>query len=78
MQNGSNRRLANVKTRKETGLDYVMLKMDIISPFGKKKVKEIRPFFPGDEDALRSELNRVEDMIAFTSKIGRASCRERV
>ena len=49
MQNGSNRRLANVKTRKETGLDYVMLKMDIISPFGKKKVKEIRPFFPGDE-----------------------------
>ena len=65
MQNGSNRRLANVKTRKETGLDYVMLKMDIISPFGKKKVKEIRPFFPGDEDALRSELNRVEDMIAF-------------
>ena len=36
MQGGSNRRLANIKTRNETGLDYVMLNMNIISPFGRK------------------------------------------
>ncbi|MDY2959444.1 MAG: hypothetical protein SOR72_01405 [Hornefia sp.] len=65
MQGGSNRRLANVKTRSETGLDYVMLNMEIMSPFGKKKLKEMKPFFPGEEDALRAELNRIEDMIAF-------------
>ena len=59
MQNGVNRRLANVKTRKETGLDHVMLKMDIISPFGKKSMKDMKPFFPGDEDSLRRELDRV-------------------
>ena len=39
MQNGANKRLANLKTKAETGLDYVMLKLDVISPFGKKKLK---------------------------------------
>ena len=68
MQGGSNRRLANIKTRNETGLDYVMLNMNIISPFGKKKLKELRPFFPGEEEELRAELNRIEDMIAFINE----------
>ena len=57
MQGGSNRRLANIKTRNETGLDYVMLNMNIISPFGKKKLKELRPFFPGRRRSL--ELNLI-------------------
>lgn len=68
MQGGANRRLANVKTRGETGLDYVMLNMNIISPFGKKKLKEMKPFFPGEEDALRKELSRIDAMIAFTKE----------
>lgn len=65
MLDGKNRRLANVKTRRETGLDYVMINMDVISPFGKKALKEMKPFFPGEEDELRAELNRIEDMIGF-------------
>lgn len=59
------KRLANVKTRSETGLDYVMQKMDIMSPFGKKKQKEMRPFFPGEEEDLRIELDRIDEIISF-------------
>ena len=65
MKQGKNRRLANVKTRRETGLEYVMLSLDLNTPFGKKKLKETKPFYPGDEDALRAELDRVEHMMHF-------------
>ncbi len=65
MVQGTNRRLANVKTRKETGLEYVMYSLGLNTPFGKKQLKEIRPFFPGEEQELRAELNRVEKMIYF-------------
>lgn len=65
MKQVDNRRLANVKTRTETGLDYVKLNLDLNTPFGKKILKDIKPFYPGQEDELRTELNQVEDMIAF-------------
>ncbi len=65
MIQGKNRRLANVKTRRETGLDYVMFNLDLNTPFGKKQLKEVRPYYPGEERALREELDRVEQMIAF-------------
>ena len=62
---GSNRRLANVKTRRETGFDYVMQNIDLNTPFGKKQLKDIKPFFPGEEDELRTELDKVENMVNF-------------
>ncbi len=65
MKHGSNRRLANIKTRSETGLDYVMSQIDLNTPFGKNILKETKPFFPGEEEALRRELDKVEDMIYF-------------
>lgn len=65
MIQGTNRRLANVKTRKETGLEYVMYSLDLNTPFGKKQLKEIKPFYPGEEQELRAELDRVEKMIYF-------------
>ncbi len=65
MRQGTNRRLANVKTRKETGLEYVMYSLDLNTPFGKKQLKDIRPYFPGEEQELRDELDRVERMIYF-------------
>lgn len=68
MKQGKNRRLANVKTRKETGLEYVMFSLDLNTPFGKKKLKEIKPFYPGEEDELRAELTRVEQMIHFVKQ----------
>ena len=62
---GTNRRLANVKTRKETGLDYVISCLNLQTPFGKKEVSELKPFFPGQEEELRTELNRIEKLIEF-------------
>lgn len=68
MKQGTNRRLANVKTRKETGLEYVMFNLDLNTPFGKKQLKEIRPFYPGEEDDLRAELDRLETMVSFVKQ----------
>ena len=65
MRQGKNRRLANAKTRRETGLDYVMFNLDLNTPFGKKQLKEIQPYYPGEEEELRHELDRVERMIHF-------------
>ncbi|MGN1334592.1 MAG: hypothetical protein ACI4U1_05705 [Anaerovoracaceae bacterium] len=68
MRQGKNRRLANVKTRRETGLDYVMFNLDLNTPFGKKQLKEIQPYYPGEEEELRQELDRVEAMIHFVKQ----------
>lgn len=68
MKQGKNRRLANIKTRRETGLDYVMFNLDLNTPFGKKQLKEIRPYYPGEEEELRSELERVGQMIEFVKQ----------
>jgi len=65
MKMGSNRRLANVKTRREIGLDYVMQNIDLNTPFGKKQLKEIKPFYPGEEEELKAELDKVERMMDF-------------
>ena len=49
---GSNRRLANVKTKREVGLDYVMQSIDLNTPFGKAKLKEIskKPILPTEKE----------------------------
>ena len=65
MKQGKNRRLANVKTRRETGLEHVTFSLDLNTPFGKKQLKELKPFYPGEENELRRELDRVEQMIEF-------------
>jgi hypothetical protein len=57
------KRLANLKTRRETGLDYVVSAMNLLTPFGAKQIKEQKPFFPGQEDALERELDRVAEML---------------
>ncbi|MBQ6495674.1 MAG: hypothetical protein IJI74_00735 [Firmicutes bacterium] len=58
----ANMRLANQKTRRETGLDYVVSAMNLLTPFGTKQVKDQKPFFPGQEEALEQELDRVAKM----------------
>ena len=65
MKHGLNRRLANVKTRSETGLDYVMSQINLNTPFGKDILKATKPYFPGEEEELRKELDKVENMIQF-------------
>ncbi len=56
------RRLANKKTRSETGLDYVIGALNLLTPFGARLIKEQKPFFPGQEEELRAELARVQRM----------------
>lgn len=68
MRQGSNRRLANSKTRSAAGFDYVLSQIDVNTPFGKDQLKESRPFFPGEEEELRHELSKVEEMISFAEK----------
>ena len=31
-------------------------------------LKETKPFFPGEEEELRAELDKIEDMIAFAKE----------
>lgn len=68
------KRLANQKTRRETGLDYVVSAMNLLTPFGTKQIKEQKPFFPGQEGALEAELLRIEKMVetaeAHSKEIG--------
>ena len=52
-------RLANVKTRNQAGFDFVMSSLNILTPFGESRSKQLQPFFPGEEELLKEELNRV-------------------
>lgn len=52
-------RLANVKTRNQAGFDYVMSRLNILTPFGESVGKNLKPFFPGDEELLKDELDRL-------------------
>jgi hypothetical protein len=60
-----------VKTRTETGFDYVKSMMDLNTPFGKTQLKEAAPYFPGEEEELRRELDRVQYMVEFVRADGR-------
>ncbi len=68
MYMGKNRRLANVKTRHETGLDYITQNLNLETPFGKNVLKELKPFFPGEEEELREELDRVEELVKYINE----------
>ena len=56
------RRLANKKTRSETGLDYVVSSINVLTPFGVRILKEQKPFMPGQEEELRAEFDRIQRM----------------
>ena len=62
------KRLANQKTRRETGLDYVSSAINVLTPFESKLLKEQKPFLPGQEDELRRELLRVQELKDITEK----------
>ena len=62
------KRLANVKSRKETGLDYVVSAVNLLTPFGIKQIKEQKPFVPGQEESLRAELDRVQVMMGIAER----------
>lgn len=57
------KRLANKKTRRETGFDHVVGAINILTPFGSRLIKEQKPFLPGQEEELRAELLRIGKML---------------
>ncbi len=61
-------RLSNAKTRSETGLDHVMHSINVMTPFGKKRIKELVPFLPGDEDRLNHEFRKLEELLALATE----------
>ena len=67
MKLGKNRRLANVKTRHETGLDYITQKLNIETPFGKKVLSNMKPYFPGEEEELKAELERLQALVDYVN-----------
>ena len=60
-------RLASTKTKNETGFDFVIQNISIRTPYGKKCLKEMTAFFPGEEDKLREELNKLSSVFAILS-----------
>ncbi len=67
------RRLANIKTRKETGLDYVLGAINIQTPYGKKQLQEIEPFYPGEENQLKAKLDKTLQVKSFIENHGVAA-----
>ncbi|GAB1475834.1 endonuclease MutS2 [Bacillota bacterium] len=56
-------RLCNPKTKVETGFDYVLNALRILTPYGRKRLKVISAYEPGKEEELRLELDRLEKTI---------------
>ncbi|WP_206458510.1 MutS-related protein [Anaerovorax sp. IOR16] len=59
------KRLSNSKTRTETGLESVLHNINTLTPYGTRKVKEIKPFMPGREVELRHEFDKLDLMIGL-------------
>ena len=61
-------RLSNIKTRSETGLDHVMQSINVMTPFGKKRMKEMKPFMPGEEELLNDEFRKLEELLQLAEE----------
>lgn len=55
----------NEKTKKEAGLDFIIEGLEIVTPFGKQALKERKAFLPGDEEELRTALDRIGLLVDF-------------
>lgn len=56
------RRLANVKSRTETGFEEALHSLNVITPFGVKCLKELKPFYPGMEHQLEEEFDKMDQI----------------
>jgi len=61
-------RLSNVKTRSETGFEHVLQSISIMTPFGKKRMKGIVPFKPGEEERLNNEFRKLEELLELAEQ----------
>lgn len=50
----------NTKTKTETGFEAVLRDINVLTPYGLRRLKGLRPFPPGTETKLTTELKKVE------------------
>ncbi len=55
--------LCNSKTKAEVGFEEVLHTINTLTPYGIRRVKEIKPFMPGMEEELRLAFDKLELMI---------------
>ncbi len=53
----------NTKTKTETGFEAVLREINVLTPYGLRRLKGLRPFPPGAETKLTTELKKVELML---------------
>ena len=66
MKQGINGGFFNRKTGTETGFDFVLSKVNVLSPLGMAEKKAAMPFFPGQETLLDEELDKVGAIKEFS------------
>ncbi len=60
-----NKALLKEESRKSLDIDYILNKIRTHTPYGKIYRDKIKPFFPGNEEGLREELEKVELFIDY-------------
>ena len=63
--------LATEKVRRETGLAHVFASLNILTPYGQKQLRELKPFFPGQEEQLKEEFERTEKIFEIIARDAR-------
>lgn len=57
------------KTKIETGYDFVLGSLILSTPFGRKRLKALGAFMPGQEEALKAELCCLDDTVKLTKAL---------
>ncbi len=60
--------LANTKTRNETGFEHVLSEIEMCTPYGVQRKKDLRPFLPGEEEFLNSEYDDTDVLCLLAEK----------
>lgn len=55
-------------TAENIGLDYVLGKINTITPYGKDLKENMQPFKPGEEELLTKELSLIEKLVALINE----------
>ena len=55
-------------TEESLEIQYILNKINTLTPFGKMYKEKIRPFLPGEEEKLREELNKTEIYMEYAKE----------
>ena len=51
-------------TKEALDFDYILSNVKVLTPYGKTYKDQLRPYLPGEEDALIEELDKIESILA--------------